>query len=116
MSDDKKKAKSSHLAPYKWQPGQSGNPGGRKKLPEEIMAIKHDTLQRAIEILHEKINDPEYMEARNATELVRLLETAFDRFGLPKVTKVESDVNMNIPVVDDEIMTKIEQEKNGRKD
>lgn len=31
---------SAALADYKWQPGQSGNPGGRSRLSEELRQIK----------------------------------------------------------------------------
>lgn len=80
-------------------PGMSGNPGGRPKLPEEIRAMKDSALQKAITILHDKVNDPEYMGNLKPDELIRFMETTFDRFGLPKVTKNEMTGADNSPLV-----------------
>ncbi len=69
--------------------GVSGNPSGRPKLPEEIKLMKDASLRKAIEILHLKIHDEKYIDALSASDLIKFIETAFDRFGLPKVTKQE---------------------------
>lgn len=81
-----------------WPKGVSGNPGGRKKLPEEIKAIKEETLEKAITILADIIKDPKFLEKLSPKEQARMMEIAFDRFGLPKVTesKVELTDNSNI--------------------
>ena len=72
-----------------FMPGASGNPSGRPKIPEEIKAMKNQSLQKAIMILHEKINDPKYVDKLFPSELMRFMEVICDRFGLPKVTKSE---------------------------
>lgn len=69
--------------------GTSGNPEGRPRLPDEIREMKEASLQRAIEVLHEKIYNEEYIAGLTPCDLIRFLEAAFDRFGLPKVTKQE---------------------------
>jgi hypothetical protein len=69
--------------------GTSGNPEGRPRLPAELKEIKEASLQRAVEILHEKIYDEDYLKDLTPSDLIKFIETAFDRFGLPKVTKNE---------------------------
>jgi hypothetical protein len=75
--------------PWLWTKGQSGNPGGRPKLPEEIKQLKKESLEKAIEILYGLVNSDEYMARQKTDDKIKLLETVFDRFGLPKVTKTE---------------------------
>lgn len=72
-----------------WQPGQSGNPTGPRKLPEEIKRLKTDSLQRAIEILHGLVSDDTYTRTLSPDQLFRMMEIIYDRFGLPKVTRSE---------------------------
>ena len=73
----------------KFKKGSSGNPFGRPKLPSEIKEMKDVSLQKAIQILHDKINDEKYIKALAPNDLLRILEVAFDRFGLPKASKNE---------------------------
>jgi len=51
--------------------------------------MKTEILQRAIEIMHEKIMDEKFMNSLKPSELDKFLETGYDRFGLPKVTVQE---------------------------
>lgn len=83
---DKKKAP--HTA---WKPGHSGNPGGRPKLPAEIKALKDASLQRAVILLHDKLHNKMFVKKVKPADLIKFIETAFDRFGLPKVTKNEME-------------------------
>jgi hypothetical protein len=69
--------------------GKSGNEKGRPKLPKEIHEIKKEALEKAIQILHEKIMDDTYMNKLDGHLMIKFMETTFDRFGLPKVTKQE---------------------------
>ena len=69
--------------------GESGNPSGRPKLPAELKLMKEASLSKAIEILHSKIHNKKYIARLHPVDLIRFVETAFDRFGLPKVTKQE---------------------------
>lgn len=72
--------------------GESGNPGGRPKLSDELKGKRDMTLARAIEILYEKIHDRKYIAKLQPPELNSLLTTAFDRCGLPKVTQIEGEI------------------------
>lgn len=51
--------------------------------------MKYEILETAIRILHERIHDESYLKRLKPLELNKFLETAFDRCGLPKVTKSE---------------------------
>src|SRR5258706_14152587 len=89
---DVRKCTDKQLAALKlgmWRKGQSGNPDGRPKMPEEINEIKRGALQRAIEVLYQNIMDPVYLASLRPDELFKFLEVTFDRFGLPKVSKTE---------------------------
>ena len=79
--------------------GQCANPGGRPKLPAEIRAMKEDALEKAITILHDKINDSEYIRKLKPSVLFYFLEVAFDRFGLPKVTHQQVTGADGLPLI-----------------
>jgi len=55
-----------------WEPGQSGNPGGRPKMPPELLQRLRDFTPRVIEIWQEIANDTRLKpEPRlRATELI----------------------------------------------
>lgn len=74
-----------------FQPGQSGNPGGRPKLPEEIKEIKKAVGARAIQLLWDTIQDEEYVKKLKPNEKLALIEAACDRGGFPRSTKLEGD-------------------------
>ncbi len=98
MTTKKKSAGNSDLtAPFgtPFKPGQSGNPSGRPKLPEDLKAMRDETLAKAITIMHAKVHDEEYVEGLKAGELTDLLGLVFDRCGLPRVTKSEGDAAGN---------------------
>ena len=85
--------------PNLWKKGVSGNPNGRPKLPEEIRDMQKAALEKAITILHDKINDERYMNKLDPNDLLKFMETTFDRFGLPKVTKNEHSGNDGTPLI-----------------
>jgi hypothetical protein len=62
---------------------------GRPKLSEEQKRMKYEALNKAVEIMHKKINDIDYIEGLKPGELQDMLELVFDRCGLPKVQKNE---------------------------
>lgn len=70
-------------------PNNNANPNGRPKLPEELKGLRTKTLSKAVQILHKKIHDKVYIASLKPADLIHLLEVAFDRCGLPKVTKNE---------------------------
>lgn len=74
-----------------WKPGHSGNPSGRPKLPAEIKALKDASLQQAVILLHKKLYSKTFANYAKPADLIKFIETAFDRFGLPKVTKNEME-------------------------
>jgi hypothetical protein len=86
--------------PNGWPKGVSGNPGGRPKLPEEIKEIKEQTLQKAIIILHDIIEDPDFMKKLKPQDQARMIEIAYDRFGLPKVTETKLEVTDNSSIAE----------------
>ena len=49
----KKKHDTSHLKQYQWKPGQSGNPSGKAKTPDEVRQRLKDALSDAVEVLIE---------------------------------------------------------------
>ena len=74
-----------------WKKGVSGNPNGRPKLSPEQHEMRHASLAKAVEILHNKIHNEAYVNALEPSDLLRMIEIIFDRFGLPKVTKSEHE-------------------------
>lgn len=67
----------------------SGNPGGKKRLPQEIRDLKNAALEQAIIILHNQIQDPVSLVAMGPSNRAKYLEMVFDRFGLPKTVRNE---------------------------
>lgn len=64
-----------------FKPGQSGNPGGRPKMPEEIRDMFREISPRACEVLCEIINDH---RAKNS-DRIRAAEVILDRaWGKPR--------------------------------
>ena len=49
----KKKHDTSHLKQYQWKPGQSGNPSGKVKTPDEVKQKLRDALGEAVDRLIE---------------------------------------------------------------
>jgi len=58
-------------------------------LPEDIKRLRSETLAASIVILHAMIHDAKYLGKLRPPELTHLLEVAFDRCGLPRVTQNE---------------------------
>jgi hypothetical protein len=73
--------------------GASGNPSGRPKLSPELIEMRNKTLYKAVELLHEKIHDQKYLDKLHASELLRMIEIVFDRFGIPKQVKTEHEID-----------------------
>lgn len=72
----------------KWEPGMpSPNPSGRPPLSREMKILKYECLETAVELMHFKLHDPEYVNRLSPTEFVEFINTVFDRCGLPRVTQ-----------------------------
>jgi len=76
--------------------GQSGNPNGRPKLPEDVRIMKDEALQKAVELFHSRIIDEQFMADLEPAEFLRFMEVAYDRFGLPKTTKNQLQSSMTL--------------------
>ena len=55
----------------------------------EVRAMKEQTLDKAVRIMHNKVNDRGYIAKLKPRELTDFLALIFDRCGLPKVTQAE---------------------------
>jgi hypothetical protein len=86
MIDDAGSTKKQRGIPFK--KGVSGNPSGRRKLPEELKQIRDSTLERAILLLHDKLHDEIWCKKASDRDLLSYMEAAFDRLGLPKQSNV----------------------------
>jgi len=75
--------------------GQSGNPGGRPKVPEDIRQAFREASPQACETLVKIINDP----AAKDSDKIRAAETILDRaYGKP-VQAVDLDADIaSVPV------------------
>lgn len=91
----------------RWTTGVSGNPSGRPKLPAEIALIKRLALEKAITLLADIVHDEDYLKAIKPSESQKFLETAFDRFGLPKVTRAELTGKDGAPIRTHTDLTKL---------
>lgn len=69
--------------------GESGNPAGRPKLAEDVRIMKDEALQKAIELFHSRVMDEDFMSDLEPAAFLRFMEIAYDRFGLPRITKNE---------------------------
>ncbi len=76
--------------------GESGNPSGRPKLPEDVRVMKDEALQKAIELFHSRVMDEGFMSDLDPAEFLRFMEVAYDRFGLPKTTKNQLQSSMTL--------------------
>ncbi len=81
-----------NLKPFK--PGQSGNPNGRPKMPEDIKRAFKEMTPIAIEKLKEIIESPNTKE----TDRLRAIDIVLDR-GLGKPTQELQVETSNVPQV-----------------
>ena len=51
--EKKKRGNVENLRPHQWKPGQSGNPSGRKKTPDQVRDLLKDALEDAVKTLIE---------------------------------------------------------------
>lgn len=58
-----------------WKKGQSGNPGGRKKMPDDAKAMLKAATPAAVKLLVDTLNNPE----EKTETRVRCAETVLDR-------------------------------------
>src|SRR5262245_14712700 len=72
-----------------FKPGQSGNPGGRKKIPEDVREAARAMTKQAIEVLATVMRNPKESGAARVSAAVHLLDRGW---GKPHQ---ESTVNVN---------------------
>lgn len=77
-----------------FQPGQSGNPSGRPKIPEEVKAAFRAATPRAFEVLCEIMDD----EGAKDSDRIKAAEVIMDRAWGKAVQAVDVDAK-NIPQV-----------------
>ena len=91
-----KKTGSSSKADKDWlfKPGQSGNPSGRKKIPNDIKQAFRELTPIATQKLREIIESPDTKDA----DRIRAIEIVYDRHLGKPVQAVDLDAR-NIPPV-----------------
>ena len=97
MSDEKviaNRTKTQKRKPQLWQPGQSGNPSGRPKVPEEVKEAFRAATGDACRVLCEIVND---FSAKDS-DRIRAAEVILDRAWGKPVQAVDVDAK-NIPQV-----------------
>ena len=100
----KKKAKRKAPA-HAWKPGQSGNPGGRKKIPAEIVQAFRDLTPLAIETLKEAMIDADWPVRVKAAQVV--LDRAHGRPVQPVVGDPDNPIKFEFSQVPDKLLRDI---------
>ncbi len=87
------------LKPYEWKPGQSGNPNGRPRMPEELKDRLRKINEAAVKRLEAMVES-----ADTPPEVVRKIanDTADRLYGKPTQT-IEADVTERRPIVVDSV-------------
>ena len=97
--------------PRPFQPGQSGNPSGAKKLPPELKDALRSISPKAVKILTEIMENPESQPAAR----IRAAEIILNRaYGMP-LQEIDATVKQARPIifdsaVEDELATDPETE------
>jgi hypothetical protein len=86
-----------------FKPGQSGNPGGRKKIPEDIKEAFQKLTPKAVEVLGKILNDKKSkpMEKIKAAEVV--LDRALGKATQPISGDEENPIGFKITIVEKEL-------------
>ena len=69
--------KTDHLNP--WKPGQSGNPSGRPKIPEEVKEILRAATPKAAQVLLEILHNPEEPSKLRAEVADKILDRVYGK-------------------------------------
>lgn len=77
-----------------FKPGQSGNPSGRPKIPDDVKQMFREATPRACEVLCQIIND----EGARDSDRIKAAEVIMDRAWGKAVQAVDVDAK-NIPQV-----------------
>ena len=77
-----------------FKPGQSGNPSGRPKIPDDVKQMFREATPRACEVLCQIIND----EGARYSDRIKAAEVIMDRAWGKAVQAVDVDAK-NIPQV-----------------
>ena len=77
QSENRHGPKTEHLAPWQFQPGQSGNPGGRKKGSKSLKAYAKEMLEK----MNEKEKE-QFMKGLNKSTIWEMAEGRPDTRGL----------------------------------
>lgn len=78
-----------------FEKGQSGNPGGRKKMPEEVKEILRAAAPKAAELLVQMLDDP----ATPAKLRLQAAETVLDRVYGKASQPIEGNIDNKIEII-----------------
>lgn len=94
-------SKGAHLAKYQFQPGQSGNPKGRAKVPNEVKRLAREASPRAMSRLVELIESDDERVAMMAAKEV--LDRAYGKVKAEdEDDKAAKNVTINIVKLTDD--------------
>jgi len=108
----KRVVKTEHLAPHQFKSGQSGNPNGRPKMPEEIRKARKLNQIKVAQILNDfaNMNDEEFVAMladTNTSKLERMIASAVTKAQTGEFTALNFILDRMIGKVTDKVEHKL---------